>query len=176
MLSRVLAFEVRDYAKTKLLERKFSKIDIGFWSSGNSNILNYGSLVAGKNFHLNGASIYVNKNASVTIEDNVGFNIGVSVVSMHHISVGSDTIVGDATAIYDSDFHGIDGAKTKTAPVVIGNHVWIGARTIILKGVKIGDYVIVGAGSVLTKDVPNNVIVAGNPAKVIRETKGYTRV
>ena len=67
---------------------------------------------------MNGASIYVNKNA-IMIEDNVGFNIGVSVVSMHHISVGSDTIVGDATAIYDSDFHGIDGAKTKTAPVVI---------------------------------------------------------
>ena len=50
----------------------------------------------------------------------------------------------------------------------IGNHVWIGGRVTILKGVTIGDNAVVGAGSVVTKDVPKDAIVAGNPAKVIR--------
>ena len=56
-----------------------------------------------------------------------------------------------------------------TAPISIGNHVWIGAGATILKGVTIGDNAIIGAGSVVTKDVPPNTIVAGNPAHIIRQ-------
>ena len=54
-------------------------------------------------------------------------------------------------------------------PVHIGNHVWIGRSAIILKGVTIGAGAIVGAGSVVTRDVPARSLVAGNPAKVIKE-------
>lgn len=54
------------------------------------------------------------------------------------------------------------------APIVIGNDVFIGARSIILKGVTIGDAAIIGAGSVVTKDVPAGAIAAGNPAKIVR--------
>jgi len=52
--------------------------------------------------------------------------------------------------------------------VVIGNNVWMGGRVTILKGVAIGDNALIGAGSVVTKDVPRNAIVAGNPARVIK--------
>jgi acetyltransferase-like isoleucine patch superfamily enzyme len=55
-----------------------------------------------------------------------------------------------------------------TAPVKIGAHVWIGFNSIILKGVTIGDRSVVAAGSVVTKDIPADVLVAGNPARVIR--------
>lgn len=59
--------------------------------------------------------------------------------------------------------------KTQTAPVHIGNHVWIGGGAIILPGVTIGDNVVIGAGSVVTKDIPSNTIAYGNPCKVVRE-------
>ena len=55
-----------------------------------------------------------------------------------------------------------------TKPVTIGDSVWIGGSAILLPGVKIGDKSVVGAGAVVTKDVPANVVVAGNPAKIIR--------
>ena len=58
--------------------------------------------------------------------------------------------------------------ETQTAPVVIGNNVWIGGGVIILPGVTIGDNVVIGAGSVVTKDIPDNVIAYGNPCKVMR--------
>ena len=59
--------------------------------------------------------------------------------------------------------------KTQTAPVNIGNHVWIGGGVIIMPGVTIGDNVVIGAGSVVTKDIPSNTIAYGSPCRVIRE-------
>lgn len=59
--------------------------------------------------------------------------------------------------------------KTQTAPVIIGNNVWIGGGAIILPGVTIGDNVVIGAGSVVTKDIPSNKIAYGNPCKVIKD-------
>lgn len=57
-------------------------------------------------------------------------------------------------------------------PVTIGNNVWIGGKAIICPGVTIGDNSVIGAGSVVVKDVPANVVVAGNPAKIIRYMEG----
>ena len=61
--------------------------------------------------------------------------------------------------------------KTQTAPVIIGNNVWIGGGAIIMPGVTIGNSIVIGAGSVVTKDIPDNVIAYGNPSKVVRENK-----
>ena len=61
--------------------------------------------------------------------------------------------------------------KTQTAPVTIGNNVWIGGGAIIMPGVTIGDNVVIGAGSVVTKDIPDNTIAYGNPCLVMRENK-----
>lgn len=58
-----------------------------------------------------------------------------------------------------------------SAPVIIGDDVFIGARAIILKGVTIGDGAVIGAGSVVTKSIPPRVIAAGNPARIIKEIK-----
>ena len=59
--------------------------------------------------------------------------------------------------------------KTQTAPVIIGNNVWIGGGAIICPGVTIGDRCVIGAGSVVTKDVPDDSVAVGNPARVIRK-------
>lgn len=61
--------------------------------------------------------------------------------------------------------------KTITAPVFIGDNVWIGGGTIIMPGVTIGNNVVIGAGSIVTKDVPDNVIAYGNPCRIVRENK-----
>ena len=92
-------------------------------------------------------------------------------------TIGDNTIIGSGCLITDTDSHPILAAErnlpgwpnyTKSKPIVIGKNVFIGARSIVLKGVTIGDGAVVGAGSVVTKDVPANTIVAGNPAKVIK--------
>ena len=61
--------------------------------------------------------------------------------------------------------------KTQTAPVIIGNNVWIGGGAIILPGVTIGDNVVIGAGCIVTKSIPDNVIAAGSPCRVIRRNQ-----
>ncbi len=63
--------------------------------------------------------------------------------------------------------------EERTAPVSIGNDVWIGCRSIVLKGVSIGDGAIVAAGSVVTKDVPAYTLVAGNPAQIKKKVAGW---
>lgn len=83
------------------------------------------------------------------------------------ISIGDDATISENVVIMDSDVHNICGTN-KTAPIEIGNHVWIGIGAIILKGVHIGDNAVIAAGSVVTHDVPSNTVVAGNPAKVIK--------
>jgi maltose O-acetyltransferase len=80
--------------------------------------------------------------------------------------------------VFDMDGHPIDAAERRSgmptpgsgvAPVVIGDDVWIGSRAMILKGVAIGDRAIVAAGAVVSKDVPADVVVAGNPARIVKE-------
>ena len=89
------------------------------------------------------------------------------------IKIGSHVMVGPKTVIWGRD-HGLRlGVPMKKqehykAPIIIGNDVWIGAQVTILKGVKIGDGAVIGAASVVTKDVPENAVVVGNPAKIVK--------
>lgn len=85
------------------------------------------------------------------------------------ITIGEDVKISEDVLIRDSDNHTIVGGRDKTAPIHIGNHVWIGAKAAILKGVTIGDGAIVAAGAVVTKDVPQGALVGGVPAKIIKE-------
>lgn len=84
--------------------------------------------------------------------------------------LGNDIMMGEFVLIYTQDHKasGLSYDGYSIGDVVIGNNVWIGGRVTILKGVTIGDNAVVGAASVVTKDVPKNAIVAGNPARVIK--------
>ena len=111
----------------------------------------------------------------------IGNNVGLSGVTIHgtDISIGDHTAVGANTKIIDHDFHSLDYLERRTddqthaisKPIAIGEDVFIGCNSLILKGTRIGDRSIVGAGSVVTKDVEPWTIVGGNPAKVIRMRK-----
>jgi acetyltransferase-like isoleucine patch superfamily enzyme len=114
-----------------------------------------------------------NKNAEIKIGSNVGIS-GSSIVAATSIIIGDNVIIGGGCGIWDTDFHPIDYRKrlehqTKDAiskPIIIEDNVFIGARSIILKGVTIGSGAVVGAGTVVTKDVPSCSIVFGNPMNI----------
>lgn len=171
---------IKHRIKGKCYEYKFTEIKSGLRIKGiGPKIIFHGKLVAGRNLILRSITVPIeisgDNNAEIIIGDDVFINSGVIIAAKKKISIGNDTIIGDQVMIYDTDWHGIDNEEIMSYPVEIGNHVWIGARAIILKGVKIGDNSIVGAGSVVTKNVDDNTIVAGNPAKYIRKTQGFSK-
>ncbi len=94
------------------------------------------------------------------------------IFAAERIEIGEHCAIAWDCLIMDQDFHvilenGIE--KPKSGPITIGDHVWIGAKSTILKNTHIGSGAIIGAGSVVTKDVPERCVVAGAPAKVIKK-------
>lgn len=96
-------------------------------------------------------------------------NVGVNTT----ITIGEDCLFADQIEVWSSDTHTIYDEHgdwiNHEKPVIIGNGVWVGSRVIILKGVTIGNSSIIGMGSLVTKSVPEGVVCAGNPLKVIKE-------
>ena len=122
-----------------------------------------------------GASIYVGPGAILVLHGGWSFlNTNSTLNCFHRIEIGKCCSISDNVCIADSDSHFIEGNKDRMiAPVIIGDHVWIGKNATILKGVTIGSGAVIGAGSVVTKDVPKNTVVAGNPARPIKEVASW---
>lgn len=135
---------------------------------------------------IQGSLVTETDNSNLTIGDNVFIGSGTLVDCIRSIVIGNDVLISYGCLLTDSDNHSVsysirkkdladwkhgkhDWNTTASKPVVVSTGAWIGARAIILKGVVIGEGAVVGAGSVVTKDVPAWTIVAGNPARVIRE-------
>lgn len=153
------------------------KIKVGnrpiFWR-GRPTIAVYGSLTVGNDWKMFGlpypGRITIEPGAEIRAGDNFGLNYGVEIYAAKSITMGDNTMIGDMVTIYDTDFHRIDeGSDPRVAPVTIGDNVWLGRGALILPGVTIGDHSIVAAGAVVTKDVAARTVVAGNPARVVRE-------
>ena len=134
-----------------------------------------------------GCSFAVAENGTCTIGDFTLLN-GALIMAEEKIDIGSHCLISWNVGIADSDFHPLEPAqrlidaqalapffkdrparpKLKTAPVRIADNVWIGMNAVILKGVSIGENSVVAAGSVVTKSVPPNTVVAGNPAVAVK--------
>lgn len=104
--------------------------------------------------------------AKLIIGNKCGFS-GVSITCDKLIQIGNNVIVGANSKISDRNGHE-DRYYYPPREVKIGNNVWVGMDVTIMPGVEIGDNSIIGAGSIVTKDIPANVVAAGNPCKVIR--------
>ncbi|MFJ5625063.1 sugar O-acetyltransferase [Peribacillus loiseleuriae] len=120
---------------------------------------------------------YTDFGKNITIGKNVFFNTGCSFQDRGGISIGDGSMIGMNATIATLN-HGISletRNTTYSSPVVIGENVWIGSSATILPGVTIGDNSIVAAGAVVTKDVPENTIVAGVPAKVLKKIDNNSR-
>ncbi|MBQ2687755.1 MAG: acyltransferase [Clostridia bacterium] len=124
-----------------------------------------------------GSNINIERGAKFNPTIHIGNNsgIGVNCYISGRTYIGNDVMMGPECILY-SYSHAHDrldipmseqGFEEET-PIHIGDDVWIGARVIMLPGVKIGNHVIIGAGSIVTKDIPDYAIVGGSPAKIIR--------
>lgn len=124
----------------------------------------------------------IGNRAVLSIGDGVYLNEGVHITCNISVTIGPRCLIASDVVIMDDDGHPVDWRERHNhwpkepadrlgAPIVIEENVWIGTRAIILKGVHIGSGAVVGAGAVVTHDVPPAALVAGVPAKVIRETE-----
>jgi acetyltransferase-like isoleucine patch superfamily enzyme len=108
------------------------------------------------------------ENANITIGNNCGFS-GTVIGAFKNITLGNNINCGANTLITDSDWHLNDPRSGAPADVIIGDNVWLGEGVKVLKGVTIGKNSVIGAGSVVTNSIPENVIAAGNPCKIIKQ-------
>ena len=112
----------------------------------------------------------LNKNAFIQIGHNCGFS-GTVIGAAKYIRIGDNVRCGANTMITDTDWHTEDSRTGSNKAVIIENNVWLGYGVKVLKGVHIGENSLIGAGSIVTKDIPANVVAAGNPCKVIKQLK-----
>lgn len=142
-------------------------------------------LIVGKGSIIEAAIFFEKENAELHIGNNT-FIGGSRILCSDKIMIGNDVLISFDTTIVDHDSHSIffkhrkndvknwyqnkkDWTHVNRNPILIEDKAWIGMCSIILKGITIGTGAIVGAGSVVTRDVPPWTIVAGNPAKIIRQ-------
>lgn len=107
------------------------------------------------------------KGGNISIGNHCGFS-GVSLVSNVSVTIGNDVLIGTNTIIGDRNDHENRYPEWQPKPIIIGNNVWIGMNSVIMRGVTIGNNVVIGANSVITKDIPDNAIAVGIPCKVIK--------
>ena len=136
------------------------------------------------------APFYVDYGNNIFFGNNCEVNMNCTFLDDNRIVIGDNALIAPNVQIYTA-FHPTNAAdrfgppredgsfafcKTQTAPVTIGNNVWIGGGAILLPGVTIGDNVVIGAGSIVTQDIPAirappNSVACGNPCRVIRENR-----
>lgn len=181
----------------KLFNNIFNKIIIKIFKvqadnsleiNGRLFVRNNGTIRIGKNVIINSkysanpiggqgfTSIFVKKNAELLVGNGTGIS-NTAICVYKSIIIGENVYIGGGCKIYDTDFHSINfshrlerpDTHIKVKPVKIEDGAFIGASSIILKGVTIGSKSVIGAGSVVTKSVPAGEIWAGNPARFIKK-------
>jgi maltose O-acetyltransferase len=178
LVAVVSAFWVRWY---RLRLGKRVTFGQGFTTNGRLIVKGKGRVVFGDNVN---AWCHAEKNVLITYTPDSRITVGngtrlngAGIQAYTHIKIGPGCILG-STLLFDSDFHHPDpelrhdlSAPIPNAPITLGENVWVGGQSAILKGVTVGKNSVVAFRAVVTKDVPPNVVVAGNPARVIKELK-----
>jgi maltose O-acetyltransferase len=142
---------------------------------GRPKVVNQGTMTLGERVRLDSTvatlELVALPGGHLEIGDNVFINYGSSLVASTHVKIGANCLIGTHVMVMDCDFHRVEDKAWDTTgvPVVLEERAWLGNRSIVLKGVTIGHDAVVAAGSVVTRDVPPRTIVAGVPARVVRE-------
>ena len=116
---------------------------------------------------------YCDYGYNIHLGEKVFMNFNCCILDVTEVTMGNNVLLGPNVQIYTAT-HPMDAAGRATwlesaRPIHIGNDVWIGGAAVICPGVTIGNGVVIGAGAIVTKDIPDNVFVGGNPAKIIKE-------
>jgi maltose O-acetyltransferase len=116
---------------------------------------------------------YCSYGHNLYIDDYVYLNVLCTILDCNEVKIGRHVMIGPAVQIYTAAHHLQAEARIHAwevaKPIVIEENVWIGGSAILLPGVRIGRNAVVGAGAVVSRDVPANTVVVGNPARVIKE-------
>ncbi|WP_099190595.1 acyltransferase [Tepidibacter mesophilus] len=154
--SLIKLFHMKNFRFTVLnLISPFTEIEIGKRAK-----LLLGKMVRARS----GVKIKVRNGAEVQIGDNTSLNHGCMIISHENIIIGKNVQFGPGVLIYDHDHdfrakNGLKELKYKTSPVEIGDNVWIGANTVILRGTRIGHNCVVGAGSVINGEFADHMVI-----------------
>lgn len=108
------------------------------------------------------------KNAVLEIGEGCGFS-GVTIGCFANIKLGNKVRCGANVLITDSDWHLDDPRVGEPKPIIIEDNVWLGYGVVVMKGVRIGENSVIGINSIVVKDIPKNVIAAGNPCKIVKQ-------
>jgi maltose O-acetyltransferase len=143
---------------------------------GRPRVANYGRMVIGDRAllmsHVATLELATGRDGTLEIGERTFINYGGSISADLLVRIGPQCQIGTHVIMMDNDFHRLEPERRlerpESAPIILGENVWLGARVIVTKGVTIGDGSVVGAGSVVTRDLPPRVLAAGAPAKVIR--------
>jgi acetyltransferase-like isoleucine patch superfamily enzyme len=142
---------------------------------GRPHVVNQGTMILGERVRLDSTvatlELVTLPGGVLEIGNNVFINYGSSLVASQLVRIGDDCLIGTHVMVMDTDFHRVEDKAWDTTglPIILEDRVWLGNRSIVLKGVRIGHDAVVGAGSVVTRDVPPRTVVAGAPARVVRQ-------
>lgn len=106
--------------------------------------------------------------ACIMIGNNTYFNRRTEIHCMEKVVIGDNCAISWDVNILDTDYHHIDDNEKISLPIHIGNHVWVGCKSTILKGVTIGDGAVIAAGALVNKNVPPKCLVGGVPARILK--------
>jgi len=185
MFNSIVLFK-RLYIKVRTLKRrifyniKFTNniiIDPSTWIANKSTIRNdlKGEIIIGKNCEIHNFSMILSYGGKIKIGDNCSLNPFSIIYGHGGIIIGNGVRIAAHTVIIPSNHNfgditiPIHKSGVNSKGIIISDNVWIGAGCQILDGVNIGENSVVGAGSVVNKSIPRNSLVAGNPARIIRE-------
>lgn len=171
---------IRAVAQARLRLRGATRLPLSVRLTGRARVENSGGrLEFGERVNIIGQIVpvefAVHKGGRISIGDGTFINYGVSISAHELVSIGERCQIGQYTIIQDNDYHDLvdKGELPLSRPVVVEDRVWLGARVIVLRGVRIGHDAVVGAGSVVTRDVPPWTVVAGVPARVVRQIEAH---
>lgn len=174
ILVRAVTFGVHT-ARSRYHFRRATSLGVGVRILGHPPVVrNQGSLELGNDVKLEAPvqPIYfqVFRGAELTLGNRVAVNDGARFECTKAICIGDRVRIGFGAVLIDNHFHDPYNRDVRPPgqPIVIENDVWIGSRAVVLPGVRIGQGSIVGAGAIVSKDVPPYVVVAGNPARIVR--------